>query len=128
STRTRRWARASAWRRKWRTAPARTCRRRRRRPDREALRRLSSAHKKSRRGGIFFVLDAEIESVAGVGHGRSLDFITLTGEHAAGAIETTLPVAAVHVFDADLGAGAGRVDELAFADVDADVAEGAAHG
>ena len=59
--------------------------------------------------------------------GDGLEF-TLRRLHTPRAAEAPLPVAAAHVFDAHLRAGLGGVDELALADVDAHMAEGAAHG
>jgi hypothetical protein len=52
----------------------------------------------------------------------------VAARHAAGTIEAGLPVRFPHVLDPDLRAGAGRMDELAIADIDADMAERAPHG
>ncbi|MPM49203.1 hypothetical protein SDC9_95931 [bioreactor metagenome] len=52
----------------------------------------------------------------------------LIGRHAAGTVETVLPIGDVHVLHADRGAAARCMDELAVTQVDAHMAEGTAHG
>ena len=50
------------------------------------------------------------------------------GLHSARAVKATGPVGQAHALDPDLSAGFGGVDELAFTNVNAHVAEGASHG
>ncbi len=107
----------------------------RRRPDEEGA---AGAPAKNPAAAGFFRPDPRRESgrrgvsrrAAGAGCCGACDLVRSVPPptHAARAVEAACPVAAVHVLDADLGARARRMDELAFADVDADMAEGAAHG
>jgi hypothetical protein len=59
--------------------------------------------------------------------GRVLRRAALRGD-AAGAVKAALPVAHAHAFHAHFSAGLGGVDEFAVADINADMAESAAHG